>query len=107
MPSINIKATHTVLSEEMSEYVAKKLKTIQDFLHEENNVHVELEAEPKHHSGPKYSVEITIMPKPGIYASAAGQDFHEAFDLCIAKIKEQLLKKKDKMISLRRRSKIR
>lgn len=103
MPNINIKATNTALTGALNDYVYKKIKTINKFLHDENTVHVELALESKRRSGPKFRVELTILPKPGIYADAFGQDLYEAIDLCIPKIKEQLVKRKDKDISLRRK----
>lgn len=103
MLNINIKATHTILTPAISAYVSKKIKALEKFLRPENAVHVELDVEPKHHTGPKYRAEITIMPKPGMYADSYGEDLYEAIDLCVPKIKEQLVRNKDKTVSLRRR----
>jgi|SRR5579872_1923758 len=103
MGNINIKATHTTLTASMGDYVAKKLKSLQKFMHEENVVHIDLDAEPQHHKGPRFMAEITILPRPGIFAQAWGNDLYEAIDLCIPKIREQLIKKKDKYVSKIRR----
>lgn len=103
MIQINIKATNIALTNDIDEYVNKKLKPLNKFLRDENSLHVELAAESKHHTGPRFRAEITILPRPGIYADAAGEDLYEAIDLCLPKIKEQLLKKKDRTVSLRRR----
>ena len=102
MPNVNIKATHTTLTQSMSDYIAKKLEAFGKFLREENNIHVEFDVD-KHRSGLRYRAEITIMPKSEIYAEAYGSDLYEAIDLCIPKIKEQLTKNKDKEVSLRKR----
>ncbi len=103
MPNINIKATNTTITPAINDYVAKHIKTLVKFLREENDVHVELEVDPKHQSGPKFRAEITVLPRPGAYAEARGEDLYEAVDLCIPKIKEQLMKRKDKRVSQRRK----
>jgi len=103
MSVVNIKATHTTLTQSMSDYVAKKMQPLQKFLEEENNVHVELEAEPLHHTGPRFRAEITILPRPGVFADAWGNNLYEAIDLCMPKIREQLLKRKAKTVSKIRR----
>jgi putative sigma-54 modulation protein len=103
MPSINIDATHTALNASMSDYITKKIGTLDKFLRDENNVHVEIDIETKKRTGPRYTVKITILPRPGIYAKYTGEDLYEAIDLVIPKIKEQLVKTKDKAISQRRK----
>lgn len=99
MSEINIKATHTTLTDSMVDYATKKLKTIDKFLREENKIHIELDAEPQHHKGPRFRAEITILPRPGAYADAWGNDLYEAIDLCVPKIREQMAKMKDKHVS--------
>ena len=103
MPNINIDASHTTLTPSMTDYIEKKINGLQKILREENTVHVELDVDNKKHTGPKYLVRITILPKAGIYASCMGGDLYEALDLAIPKIKEQLVKQKDKEISQRRK----
>lgn len=102
MPNINIKATHLTLNQSETDYVTKKMQTFFKFLYDDNDIHVELGAD-KHHSGDKFRAEITISPKPGIYAEATGEDIYAAIDLCVPKIKEQLAKQKDKRVAQRRR----
>ncbi len=102
MASVNLKVTHTVLSESVRAYAQKQIDKLQKYLRPENKVHLELGAETKNR-GTKYRAEITIMPKSEVYADAHGHDLFEAIDLLMPKVKEQLLKNKDKVISDRRR----
>lgn len=103
MPNLNIKATHTDLSQSIKDYVNKKMQPLSAFLRDENKLRVEMDIDPKHKSGLKYHVEITVNPNSEIFAEARGSDFHEAIDLCVPKIKKQLKKQKDKRISLRKK----
>jgi ribosomal subunit interface protein len=97
-----IKATNTTLTPAIEQTVDEKLKAIESFLKPEDKVHVEIAEDTHHTSGLFSRVEIHITPR-GAYADAMGNDFYEAIDLVIPKIKHQLSKDKDKKISLRRR----
>ncbi|MEK7652097.1 MAG: ribosome-associated translation inhibitor RaiA [Patescibacteria group bacterium] len=101
--SVTIKKTNAKVSPSELNYVNKNLEKLKKFLRPENNIHVELQNTTKHKTGLIARAEVTIMPKPGIYADAYGNDFFEAIDLCLPKIKEQLMKSKDKVVSQRRR----
>jgi ribosomal subunit interface protein len=103
MASVNLKVTHTVLSESVRQYAQKNIDKLQKYLRPENKVHLELGAETKSKAGLRYRAEITIMPKSEIYADAYGHDLFEAIDLLMPKVKEQLMKNKDKAISQRRK----
>lgn len=103
MPNLSIKAKHADLNESIKDYVGKKLQPLSKFLRDENKLHVEMDIDPKHKSGLKYHVEVTVNPNSEIFAEARGSDFHEAIDLCVPKIREQLKKQKDKKISLRKK----
>ena len=102
--NIIIKATNTTLTPAIKVFIEEKLGNFSKFLRSEEKVYVELEFEKKHQSGKVFRVEVDIQPH-GHYAEARGNDFYEAMDLLIPKIKEQLTKEKDKRISLRRRKK--
>jgi len=102
--AVNIKATNTTLTPSIREFINDKLAQISNFIKEEDKIHVELEVNKKHKSGKIFRAEIDIQPR-GNYAEAEGNDFFEAMDLLIPKIKEQLTKAKDKRVSLRRRRK--
>lgn len=104
MANVNLKVTHTVLSESVRNYAQKHIDKLQKYLRDENKVHLELGAMSKNSNGPRYRAEITIMPKSEIYAEAYGHDLFEAIDLLMPKVKEQLMKGKDKRVSDRRRN---
>ena len=62
---------------------------------------MELEANKKHKSGDLFRVEISVRPNM-FYAESRGQDFYAALDTVLPKIKEQLLKEKDKRLTRRK-----
>jgi ribosomal subunit interface protein len=100
--NITIKATKTTLTESTKTYIRQKLETLENFIRPEDKIRVELEVDKKHSSGLIFRAEIDIQPH-GHFAEARGNDFYEAFDLLIPKIKEQITREKDKQVSLRRR----
>lgn len=100
--NITIKATNTTLTDAIRQTVEGKLASIEAFLRPEDKVHVEIAEDSKHKSGLFSRVEINIAPH-GYYADANGNDFYEAIDLVLPKIKQQITKTKDKRLSLRRR----
>jgi putative sigma-54 modulation protein len=100
--NINIKATNTTLTEAIRQSIESKLSVLAPFIRPEQIVSVELQEDTKHHSGRFSRVEVRIAPH-NHYAESYGNDFYEALDLVIPKIKEQLSKEKDKKISLRRK----
>jgi len=97
--NLNYKGT---LSEADQEYIADKLNTLDKFIKRSDKVFVEAARDKRHSSGLVFRLEVSINP-PEFYAEARGNDFYEALDLVIPKIKDQLTKLKDKRISLRRR----
>lgn len=103
MANVNLKVTHTVLSESVRNYAQKHLDKLQKYLRPENKIHLELGAETKSRDGLRYRAEVTIMPKSEVYADAYGHDLFEAIDLVMPKVKEQLMKNKDRMVSERRK----
>lgn len=100
--NITIKASGTTLTLALKNIIKDKISILDKFLKSEHKVHVEVECDSKHKSGQIYRVEIMIKPEM-FYAEARGQEAYEALDLAIPKIKEQLTKKKDKVISARRK----
>jgi putative sigma-54 modulation protein len=100
--NITIKATQTTLTEAIKQAIEEKLQSIDSFLKPEDKIHVELAEDKHHHSGQFSRVEIHITPR-GTYAEAMGNDFYEALDLVLPKVKQQLAKNKGKQLSLRRR----
>ncbi len=102
--NINYKGTHASLSENDQNYIEDKINGLGRLVKPADNVFVEVQMDAKHKSGLVFRLEISINP-PQFYAEARGNDFYEALDLVIPKIKEQLAKQKDKKVSLRRRKK--
>lgn len=100
--NITIKATNTSLTEAIKQTIEDKLQAIKPFIKPEDKIHVEVAEDTHHQSGLFSRVEVQISPH-GYYADARGNDFYEAVDLVIPKIKQQLTKNKEKRISLRRR----
>lgn len=100
--NIAIKATNTTLTPAIKENIESKLSALEKFLKPEDKIHVELAEDRKHQSGQFSRVEIHISPH-GYYAESDGNDFYEALDLVIPKIKHQMFKAKDKGLSLRKR----
>ncbi len=100
--NITIKATNTTLTDAIRSTIEQKMSSLEGFLKPEHKVHVELEEDTRHKSGLFSRVEIQISPS-GYFAEANGNDFYEAIDLVLPKIKQQMTKTKDKRLSLRRK----
>lgn len=101
--NLTIKATKTTLTPAMKKAINDKLEALEKFLKPEDKLHFECEVNTKQKSGDVFRVEITIHPH-GFFAETSASDFYEALDLLIPKIKEQLVKKKDKEVSSRRKT---
>ncbi len=100
--NITIKATNTTLTDAIRTNVEDKLSGLEKFLKPEDKIHVEIAEDTHHASGMFSRVELHISPH-GYYADARGNDFYEAIDLVLPKIKQQLSRKKEKGLSLRKR----
>ena len=100
---VNIKATKTTLTKAIEDFIYDKIDMLSEFIKEQDVINVELEVSTKHHSGPKYRAEIHFRPR-GFYAESTGNDFYEAMDLLVPKIKEQLVKDKGKGLAKRRKA---
>ncbi len=100
--NITIKATNTTLTDAIRSTIEQKLSSLDGFLKPEDKIHVEVEEDTHHKSGLFSRVEVHIAPS-GYYAEANGNDFYEAIDLVLPKVKQQMTKTKDKRLSLRRK----
>ena len=98
---INIKATNTTLTPSIKDAIEKKLGGLAKFLRPENTIYIELEVDKKHKSGLVYRTEIKITPH-AFFADARADDFYAALDLTLPKIREQMVKYKDKKITKHR-----
>lgn len=99
--NLTIKATKTTLTLGIKSAIADKLSVLDKFLKQEDKVHVECEVDKHHKTGPVYRAEVTIHPH-GFFAESFGADFYEALDLVVPKIKQQMVKVKDKRVSRRK-----
>ncbi len=99
--NLTIKAKNTTLTPAIKGFINDKLSILERFLKEEDKVRVELEVDKRDKDGLCFRAEIDIQPR-GHYADAKADDFYGAMDLVLPKIKEQLVKSKDKKISKRR-----
>ncbi len=99
--NINIKATNTTLTPAIRAAIESKLDKLVKFFKAEDKIRVEVEMDKKHKSGQIARAEIDVKPH-GYYAEAWGEDFYQALDMVVPKIKEQMLKAKDKKISRRK-----
>lgn len=99
--NLTIKATKTTLTPSIKSEFEGKLSVLEKFLRSEDKIHAEFEVDKKHKSGKLFRVEVTIHPH-GHFAESNGTDFYEALDLVIPKIKQQLVKSKDKRITKRK-----
>lgn len=101
--NITIKAKNTTLTPAIKNFIADKLSSLAKFLKEEDRIRVELEVDKKNKDGKLFRAEIDIQPR-GYFADSRGNDFYEALDLTMPKIKEQLAKHKDKVITKRKKA---
>lgn len=100
--NLTIKTTRTSLTDSLRTAIEEKLSVLESFLKSQHKLSLELEVDAKHKSGLIFRVEILVKPD-GHFAEARGKDAYEALDILVPKIKEQLVKKKDKRISDRRK----
>ena len=99
--NLSIKAKNTTLTPAIKSFISDKLSVLERFLKEEDKVRVELEVDKREKDGMYFRAEVDIQPR-GHFADAKAADFYEAMDLVLPKIKEQLVKTKDKKITKRR-----
>ncbi|MEK7612553.1 MAG: ribosome-associated translation inhibitor RaiA [Patescibacteria group bacterium] len=108
MLNYNIKGTEVQVSDELRAYVERALAHAEKFLAGDSSAHVDVEleysplhdpsfAEASKDKGGKYRAEFTVSASGAIYrAEAWGSTLHEAIDLTIAELGQELRRTKDK-----------
>ena len=98
MLNYNIKGTEVQVSDELRSYVERALAHAEKFLSGDSSAHVDVELE---HSplrdGSKYRAEFTVAAAGALHrAEAWGTTLHEAIDLAIAGVGQELRRNKEK-----------
>ncbi len=100
--NISIKGSHVDLTASFKEYVEEKIGSLSKFT-DATEAKVEIDRDQHHHSGLVFHAEVNLIQRGKvIHADVRGSDGYEVIDLLLPKIKEQVLKLKDKKQTLRR-----
>jgi putative sigma-54 modulation protein len=101
----NLKGTGLQVTEEIRNYLEKKLSGADKFVAGDTSAHadVELEYAPLR-DGPKYRAELTVSAASGLFrAESTGGSMHEAIDVAVATLERELRKTKKRRLHLVRR----
>lgn len=105
--NINIKTTTISLTPAISEYVEKRLRSIENFLQNDTTAQcdIELAKTTNHHKqGDIFKAEVHIIAKDiNIYASVEKEDLYAAIDIVKDEVVRKIKSSKDKKQSLVRR----
>lgn len=106
--NINIKATGIALTPAISDYVYKKISSVEKYLSKKGpttSAQVEVGKTTKHHkSGDVFKAEVRLIGGGlDIYAIEEAEDLYAAIDLVEAEITRGILKTKGRHIQLLRR----
>jgi putative sigma-54 modulation protein len=101
--NINIKGTKVDLTPSLKDYVQEKIGNLSKFI-QANEARVELDRDQHHHSGMVFHAEVSLIAGGKImFAEVRAEDMYAAIDLLVPKLKEQIMKFKDKKQTLRRK----
>jgi ribosomal subunit interface protein len=104
----NIKTTNVTLTQEIADYVAKRLAKIDKLIGPDPTIQCDLElarTTEHHQKGQIFKAEMHIVGSgKNIYASCQKGDLYSAIDLCRDSVVRELTHGKGKKISLVRRS---
>jgi putative sigma-54 modulation protein len=93
---IHFQVLHTDAGEETRTFITEKCRKLDQYFNRIQDISVILKSE-NDKTGSKL-VEMTLnVPTNTLFASETGSSFEEAADLCIGKLKAQLVKHKEKM----------
>jgi ribosomal subunit interface protein len=105
--NINIKTSNISLTEAITDYTTKRLKSVKQLLQNDTTIRcdVELGRTTAHHkNGDIFRAEIHITGKEkDLYASAEEEDLYKAIDIVRDEILREVRSEKSKKISLIRR----
>jgi len=100
--NISLKGTHVDLTPAIREYIDEKIGGLEKFM-PGLETRVELARDQHHNTGEVFRAEVTMLAgSKNIRAEASSPDMYASIDLVIPKLKEQILKFKDKKNSLDR-----
>lgn len=100
--NISLKGTHVDLTPSIKEYVEEKVGALEKFM-PGLEARVELDRDQHHNTGEVFRAEVTMLAgSKDIRAEASSPDMYASIDLVIPKLKDQILKFKDKKNSLDR-----
>lgn len=101
--NFNVKATHFQLTEQVSDYLDKKLVALNKFIENPETVHgdVELARDTHHSKGEVFRAEITLEVPHGFFrVSEEGETVYSAIDFAQAEMLKELSRSKSKRRSL-------
>ncbi len=106
-PQINIKTTQYTSTPEVTDYLAKRLQTLEKYLPENETAlmcDVELEKLSDQHNGPVYRAEINLQVAGTLLrAEATAETMEDAIDQIRNEMKTELTRESGKRASLFRR----
>jgi ribosomal subunit interface protein len=102
----NIKGTGLSVTQELRDYVEKKLAQEEKFLGRDSTAHLDIELQfAEGERGKKYRAEFTLGAHGELYrAQARGDSMHEAIDIAINDLTRSLTQAKKKRIRVLRHS---
>ena len=101
----NVKGTGLQITDEIRDYVEKRLGRADKFLEDDSTAHTDVELEFKtSEESKKYRAEFTLTAcKQSFRAEAKGDTLHEAIDLATADLTQEVTREKKKNQDLFRR----
>ena len=99
----NVKGTGLQVTDEIRTYVEKRLAHADKFLQHDTTAHADVELAFHITEGKHYRAEFTVSSEGEVFrAEALGDSLHEAIDLAIDELTQELRKTKKKNLSLTR-----
>jgi len=100
----NVKGTGLQVSDEIRTYIEKRLVQAEKFLKNDPTAHSDVEVEYRASEDRKFRAEFTLSSEAKVYrAEAQGDTLHEAIDIAINELTQELRRTKQKKLDLFRR----